>query len=325
VWRGVSQGIREIQSKSVGANSMGILDGKVALVTGSGRGIGRAIALDMAKAGAKVVVNDLGAALDGGEGSAGPAEETAQDIQKAGGEAAFNTDSVSDPQGAKRMVEAAMDAFGAIDCVVNVAGILRDGMFHRMETAQWQAVLDVHLNGCFNVSRAAVEHMREKEAGSFVHFTSTSGLVGQIGQANYAAAKMGIMGLSRVIAMEGASKGIRSNCVAPFAWTRMIESIPIKSEEQARAFEAFRTGATAEHVAPVVSYLCSDSASGINGQVFGVRGNEIYLFNQPRPVKTIHNGAGWTHEALAATVEPSIRNELTSLDGTGEYFSWDPI
>lgn len=304
---------------------MGILDGKVAIVTGSGRGIGRAIAMDMAKGGAKVVVNDLGAALDGGEGAAGPAEETAADIRAAGGEATHNTDSVADEAGAKRMVEAAMDTFGGVHCVVNVAGILRDGMFHKMEPSQWQAVLDVHLNGCFNVSRAAIEHMREQESGSFVHFTSTSGLVGQIGQANYAAAKMGIVGMSRVIAMEGASKGVRSNCVAPFAWTRMIESIPIKSDEQARAFDAFRQGATPEHVAPVVSYLCSDAASGVNGQVFGVRGNEIYLFSQPRPVKTIHNGAGWTHESLAATVEPSIRNEMLDLQGTGEYFSWDPI
>lgn len=304
---------------------MGILDGKVALVTGSGRGIGRAIALDMAKAGAKVVVNDLGAALDGGEGSAGPAEETANDIRAAGGEATYNTDSVADADGAKRMVEAAMDTFGGIDCVVNVAGILRDGMLHKMETAQWQAVIDVHLNGCFNVSRAAVEHMREKEGGAFVHFTSTSGLVGQIGQANYGAAKMGIVGLSRILAMEGAHKGVRSNCVAPFAWTRMIESIPIKSDEQARSFDAFRTSATPEHVAPVVSYLCSDAASGVNGQVFGVRGNEIYLFSQPRPVKTLHKGDGWTHESLAAMVEPSIRNEMISLEGTGEYFSWDPI
>ncbi len=304
---------------------MGILDGKVALVTGSGRGIGRAIAMDMAKAGAKVVVNDLGAGLQGGEGNAGPAEATAADIRAAGGEATHNTDSVSDVDGARRMVETALDTFGGIDCVVNVAGILRDGMFHKMDAAQWQAVLDVHLNGCFNVSRAAIEHMREKGSGAFVHFTSTSGLVGQIGQANYAAAKMGIVGLSRVIAMEGAAKGVRSNCVAPFAWTRMIESIPIKSDEQARSFEAFRTGATPEHVAPVVSYLCSDAANGVNGQVFGVRGNEIYLFSQPRPVKTLHNGSGWTHESLAAMVEPSLRNELISLEGTGEYFSWDPI
>lgn len=304
---------------------MGILDGKVALVTGSGRGIGRAIAMDMAQGGAKVVVNDLGAALEGGAGDAGPAEQTAADIRAAGGEATYNTDSVSEEAGAKRMVEAAMDVFGGIDCVVNVAGILRDGMFHKMEAAQWQAVLDVHLNGCFNVSRAAIEHMREKGSGAFVHFTSTSGLVGQIGQANYAAAKMGIVGLSRVIAMEGASKGVRSNCVAPFAWTRMIESIPIKSDEMARSFEAFRTGATPEHVAPVVSYLCSDAAAGVNGQVFGVRGNEIYLFSQPRPVKTIHNGAGWTHESLAAMVEPSIRRELVGIESTGEYFDWDPI
>ena len=304
---------------------MGILDGKVALITGAGRGIGRAIAFDMAKAGAKVVVNDLGAGLGGDAASDGPAQETASEIRAAGYEATYNTDSVADEAGARHMIETAMDVFGGIDCVVNVAGILRDAMFHKMSGDEWRAVIDVHLNGCFNTSRAAIEHMRENGSGSFVHFTSTSGLVGQIGQANYAAAKMGIAGLSRVIAMEGAAKGVRSNCVAPFAWTRMIESIPIKSDEQARAFEAFRNGATPEHVAPVVSYLCSDAASGVNGQIFGVRGNEIYLFSQPRPVKTIHNGAGWSHESLAAVVEPAIRNEMIDLQGTGEYFSWDPI
>ena len=304
---------------------MGILDGKVALITGAGRGIGRAIAFDMAKGGAKIVVNDLGGGLGGGEADEGPAQQTASDIRTAGFEATYNTDSVADPDGGKHMVEAAMDVFGRIDCVVNVAGILRDGMFHKMDHAEWQAVIDVHLNGCFNTSRAAIEQMREQGSGSFVHFTSTSGLLGQIGQANYGAAKMGIAGLSRIIAMEGAAKGVRSNCVSPFAWTRMIESIPIKSDEQARSFEAFRTGATPEHVAPVVSYLCSDSAAGVNGQIFGVRGNEIYLFSQPRPIKTLHNGSGWTHESLAAMVEPSIRNEMVGLEGTGEYFDWDPI
>lgn len=304
---------------------MGILDGKVALVTGAGRGIGRAVALDMAKGGAAVVVNDIGGALSGEGTDVGPAQAVVNEIEAMGGRAVASTDSVADYAGAERMVAQALAEFGQLDCVVNIAGILRDGMLHKMEPAQWRAVLDVHLNGCFNTSRAAIEHMRERETGAFVHFTSTSGLVGQIGQANYGAAKMGIAGLSRILAMEGAIKNVRSNALAPFAWTRMIESIPVKSEEQARAFEKFREGAKPEHVAPVVSYLCSDAAAGISGQVFGVRGNEIYLFSQPRPIKTLHKGDGWTHDSLAEMVEPALRRELYGLEGTGEYFDWDPI
>lgn len=304
---------------------MGLMDGKVALVTGAGRGIGRAIALDMAKAGAKVVVNDLGGSLTGEGDDLAPAQQVVNEIEAMGGQAAANVDSVADWDGARRMVDTAIDKFGKIDAVVNVAGILRDGMLHKMSESDWKAVIDVHLNGCFNVSRAAVEPMREQESGAFVHFTSTSGLVGQIGQANYGAAKMGIVGLSRILAMEGAIKNVRSNCVAPFAWTRMIESIPIKSDEQAQAFEKFRENARPEHVAPVVTYLCSEASAKISGNVFGVRGGEIYLMSQPRPIKTIHREGGWDHDSLAAMAEPALRHDLYGLESTGEYYSWDPI
>ena len=305
---------------------MGLMDGKVALVTGAGRGIGRAIALDMAKAGAKVVVNDLGGSLSGEDsGDASPAQQVVNEIKAMGGEAVANGSSVSETAGAQAMVQEALDSFGKIHALVNVAGILRDGMFHRMSEAEWDAVIAVHLKGCFNVARAAVEHMREQESGAMVHFTSTSGLVGQVGQANYAAAKMGIVGLSRVIAMEGAFKNVRSNCVAPFAWTRMIESIPIKSDEQAEAFEKFRNNARPEHVAPVVTYLCSDAAKGVTGNIFGVRGGEIYLMTQPRPVRTLHHAGGWTHEALAATVEPALRADLYGLEDSATVYNWDPV
>ncbi|MEC9347617.1 MAG: SDR family NAD(P)-dependent oxidoreductase [Pseudomonadota bacterium] len=304
---------------------MGILDGKVALVTGSGRGIGREIALDMARGGAKVVVNDFGGAVDGDGGDASPAEQVVKEIRAAGGEAAANPDSVSDSAGARRMVQCALDNFGRIDCVVNVAGILRDKMFHKMDEADWRAVIEVHLNGSFLVSRAAIDHMKPQGSGAFVHFTSTSGLVGSIGQSNYAAAKMGITGMSRVIAMEGARYGVRSNCIAPFAWTRMIETIPITSDEMAESFRKFREGATAAHIAPVASYLCSDAASGVSGNVFGVRGNEIYLFSQPRPIRTLHKSDGWDHESLARQFEPGMHYDLLGLEGTGEVFAWDPM
>jgi NAD(P)-dependent dehydrogenase (short-subunit alcohol dehydrogenase family) len=304
---------------------MGLMDGKVALVTGAGRGIGREIALSLAREGARVMINDLGGDVGGDGGDLSPARSVADEIAKSGGEAAVNGGSVADGDAARRMVQEAVDRFGRLDAVVNVAGILRDAYFHKMSDADWHAVIDVHLNGTYNVSRAAMEVFRGQESGAFVHFTSTSGLVGNAGQANYAAAKMGIVGLSRVIAMEGRRFGVRSNCVAPFAWTRMIENIPVTSEEMAEAFRKFREGATPAHIAPVVTYLVSDAANAVTGNIFGVRGNEIYLMSQPRPIRTIHKSDGWTPADLAQTFEPALRQDLYGLEDTGEVYSWDPI
>ena len=204
-----------------------MLKDKVVLVTGAGGGIGREMALLAAREGAKVVVNDLGGAVDGeGGGSTTPAQKVCDEIAAFGGKAVPNGDSVTDPAGAERMVKAAVENFGRIDGVINNAGILRDRIFHRMSHMDWKMVIDVHLNGAFNVSRAAANYFKEQKSGAFVHFTSTSGLVGNFGQANYSAAKMGIIGLSRSIALDMAAFNVRSNCISPFAWTRMIGTIP---------------------------------------------------------------------------------------------------
>lgn len=304
---------------------MGLMDGKVALVTGAGRGIGRAVAMSLAAAGAKVVVNDFGGDLHGEATEQTPAQEVVAEIKSTGGEAVANGGNVASADDAGAMVQAAVDAFGGINAVVNIAGILRDSYFHKMAPEQWKAVIDVHLNGTFNVSRAAMEHFRAQESGAYVHFTSTSGLVGNAGQANYAAAKMGIVGLSRVIAMEGARFNVRSNCISPFAWTRMIEAIPVTSDDMAEAFDKFRRNASAEQIAPVATYLVSAAAKDVTGNIFGVRGNEIYLMSQPRPIRTLHKGDGWTPEDLAQTLEPALRHDLYGLESSDGYYAWDPI
>jgi len=299
------------------------VEGKVAVVTGAGQGIGRAVALEMARHGAKVVVNDIGASLDGQAGAGRPAEDVVAEIRAAGGEAVASFDSVSDWDSAHRIIDTALDAFGAIDIVVNNAGILRDSMFHKMDRDQWQAVIDVHLSGTFFVSRAAAARFRAQESGSFVHMTSTAGLFGNLGQANYASAKMGITALSRVIALEMGRYNVRSNCIAPSAATRMTESVPVApGQEAARA--ARLAAMPAKSVATLAVYLASDAASEVSGQVFGARGNEVYLFSQPSLVRTLHNAHEWSPESMAVAI-PSLKNQFEPLVRIRDVFPWDPM
>src|SRR3954447_9954569 len=265
----------------------GFVSGKVAIVTGAGRGIGRAIAMLMAKEGASVVVVDIGAALDGSGSDLGPAQEVVNEIKQAGGKAIASMLSITEPQNAEGIVKSALDTFGRVDILVNNAGILRDRIFHRMSWSDWHDVINVHLNGSFNISRAVAGHFREQESGALVHMTSTSGLIGNFGQANYMAAKLGIHGLSRGIALDMEGFGVRSNAIAPAAWSRMIGSIPAETDAE-KARVARLQQMTPETVAPLAVFLVSDRASGITGQIVGVRRNEIFLFDQPRPVKTIH-------------------------------------
>lgn len=304
----------------------GRLGGKVAVVTGGGNGIGRECALLAARQGAAVVVNDLGGSVSGGdEGSAGPAETVAREIRDAGGKAISNSDSVTDYAAVEGMREQALKAFGGLHAVINPAGILRDGMFHKMSWEDWKAVIDVHLHGAFNVTRATVELFREQQSGSYVLFTSTSGLIGNIGQANYAAAKLGVMGLSRIIAMEGAAKNVRSNIIAPFAWTRMIATIPVKDEASAKRVERMRNSMRADQVAQLAVALCADGAKETNGQIFAVRGNEVFLFNQPRPVRGLARLEGWSPETILEHALPAMKGNYTDLGATASVFNWDTV
>jgi len=304
----------------------GMLAGKVAVVTGAGRGIGREIALAMAAQGAAVVVNDLGVALDGQGADAAPAQQTVDEIRARGGRAVANFHSVAEWESAQAIVASAIENFGRIDVVVNNAGILRDAIFHKMEPAEWDAVIKVHLYGSFHVSRAAATHFRQQNSGAFVHMVSTSGLIGSIGQANYAAAKLGIAGLSRLIAMDMSRYNVRSNCIAPSAFSRMIESVPGASpEEKEAALEKRRQQTRADQIAPLAVFLASDAADGITGQIFGARGNEMYLYSQPRPIRTLHRGDGWTPEALAAQLPGAWKSSMTPLERGRNVFPWEAI
>jgi NAD(P)-dependent dehydrogenase (short-subunit alcohol dehydrogenase family) len=301
-----------------------VVSGKVAIVTGAARGIGRAIALGMAEEGARVVVCDVGASLEGAGNDTSAAQQVVDEIKKAGGEAIASTLSITEPANAEQIVKAALDAFGRVDILVNNAGILRDVIFHKMSHSDWSDVINVHLNGSFYMSRAVAGLFREQNSGAYVHMTSTSGLVGNFGQVNYMAAKLGIIGLSRGIALDMARFNVRSNCIAPFAWTRMIEGIPAETEEDKRRIAAFRQ-MTPEKIAPLSVYLASDAANGISGQILSVRNNEIFLFNQPRPIRTIHRADGWTPQKLEAQLKGAFAGSFTPLERSEEVFNWDPI
>ena len=301
----------------------GIVENKVAIVTGAGRGIGRGIALLMAAEGASVVVNDVGAGLDGSGADTGPAQQVVEEIREKGGKAIASTLNIAEPQSADQIVKAAIDAFGRVDILVNNAGILRDRIFHKMSWSDWSDVISVHLNGSFNMSHAVAGHFREQGSGALVHMTSTSGLIGNFGQANYMAAKLGIVGLSRGIALDMARFNVRSNCIAPFAWSRMIGSIPAETDEEKKRVERLQQ-MTPEKIAPLVVYLASDRADGISGQIFSVRNNEIFLFNQTRPIKTMHDPEGWTPEKVGRNLKAAFGPALTPLDRSGDVFNWDP-
>jgi NAD(P)-dependent dehydrogenase (short-subunit alcohol dehydrogenase family) len=301
-----------------------MLDGKVIIVTGAGRGIGRAIAMLCASEGAKVVVNDPGGAADGSGSSAAPAEEVVEEIRKAGGTAVANFDTVAEAMAAVNIVKTATDTYGRLDGVVNNAGILRDAIFHRMSVDAFEQVIKVHLMGSFYVSHAARLLFKEQGSGSYVHFTSTSGLIGNFGQANYAAAKLGIVGLSKSIALDMNRFGVTSNCVSPFAWSRLIGTIPTETpEEKARVERMQQMGP--EKIAPLCAYLLSDAAKDVTGQIFAVRMNEIFLMGQSRPIRSVHRGEGWTPQSIAEHGMPAMKNSFYKLDRSADIFNWDAI
>ncbi|MFC4594723.1 SDR family NAD(P)-dependent oxidoreductase [Sphingobium tyrosinilyticum] len=301
-----------------------ILDGKVVIVTGAGNGVGAEIAKLAAACGASVLVNDLGGGAAGGGADTAPAQRVADEINAAGGIAAPSFHSIAAWDSAEAIIQDAIKAFGRIDAVVNNAGILRDVIFHKMSKEDWDLVRAVNLDGYFYVSRAAAPYFKEQGSGAFVHMTSTSGLIGNMGQANYAAAKLGVAGLSKSIAIDMKRFNVRSNCIAPFAFTRMVGTIPANDEANRKRLEIAKR-MTPEKIAPLVCGLVSDGAADVTGQIFSSRMNEAILFSQPRPIRTAQTSDGWTPETIVSHVLPAMKPSFYPLDISSHVFTWDPF
>ena len=295
---------------------MGLLDGKVAVVTGGGTGIGRAVSLDLARAGAAVVVNDYGVSVDGRDPSSAPANEVVELIRKGGGKAVASPDSVATMAGGKAVIDLALREFGDLHVLVCCAGILRERMIFNMSEEDWDAVIAVHLKGHFTVMQPATRHMRERKTGSIITFTSTAGLEGSPGQPNYSAAKEGIVGLTRSTALAMAKYGVRCNAISPTADTRMTQRLP--GERRGAA-----TATPPEAIAPVATFLASDRARHITGQVIGVRGGEVTVFSHPAPLRTASTPGEWTAEQLAETWDRTLgQDRLRRLDAM--KIAWPP-
>lgn len=300
-----------------------LLSGKVLIVTGAGRGVGQCIAEEAARLGARVVVNDLGRDEEGNY----TAELVVKRITDAGGEAIASLDSVSEWAGAESMIAAAMDKWGQVDGLVNNAGILRDKIFHKMTEEDWDQSFQVNVKGCFNTSRVIAPIFKEQNGGSIVHMTSTSGLIGNFGQANYSAGKMALIGLSKSIALDMQRFNVRSNCIAPFAMTPMVMAgVPRETEDDKKRWRVIEKMAP-EKIAPLTCALMSDATKHVTGQIFGARANEVYLFSQPRPIRTMHIGdeGGITAQSVIERVIPAFESSMYELDRSSDVFTWDPV
>src|ERR1700676_2250302 len=294
---------------------MGMLEGRVAICTGAARGVGAEVAKLMAAHGAKIIVVDPGVGAAGEGGAQRPAQFTVDEIKAAGGDAVANFGSVTKFEDCLAMVQQARDVFGGLHIVFNAAGILRDKMFHNMFPEDWQAVIDVHLTGHFNINRAAVNLFREQNYGRMIMVSSTSGLLGNIGQANYGAAKFGIVALARIVAMENQSRGITANVIAPSADTRMTRSVPTPKDPAAAEMREERLRSSrADAIAPLCVYLASEAAAHVTGQVFHQRAAELSLYGHMRPVRMVHHNGGWTPQLIAEGAMPALANGFTPLD-----------
>ena len=289
---------------------MGLLDGRVAVVTGGGNGIGRAVAIGLARAGARVVVNDYGVTVDGRESTSAAAQAVVKEIEALGGQAVANAESVATMAGGQSIIDTALSRFGDLHILVCCAGILRERMIFNMSEEEWDAVIAVHLKGHFTVMRPATRHMREKRCGRIITFTSTAVLEGSPGQPNYSAAKEGIVGLTRSTALAMAKYGVTVNCISPTAQTRMTERLPDDRRGQAAA--------PPEAIAPVVAFLASDRAAHITGQIIHVRGNQVTLWSHPAPLRAVTSREPWTPEALAEVYDAALgQDRLRRFDALG--------